>query len=90
MGAANLDQDQFRFRDNDGSETGATWRQLANTNDTLGVDTTYRLRFMVEEYNGGSKGNVDFEFQYNLNAAGWNNITAVSYTHLTLPTILRV
>lgn len=87
---ANYDQDSFRYRDDDGSESGATWKYTANNNGDLDVDTNYRMRFLIQETNGGDGADVDFEFQYNLGGAGWNNITtsssvikAVTSTHFT-------
>jgi len=69
----------FRYRDDDGSESAATWRQNINTNDTLTIDTTYRMRIGVQGTHVGS-GSSDLVagFQYNVDAAGWNNITTSS------------
>jgi len=78
MASGALDQDSFRSRNNDGNETTATWRKLVNVDDTLLTDVTYRLRLLVQEYAGASFNNVDLEFQYNLNGAGWNDITTTS------------
>src|SRR5210317_1593906 len=73
-------QTTFRYRDDDGSESAATWRQTAGTNDTLNLDTTYRMRFLITATHTGGSGSFDFTggFQYNVDAAGWNNITTSS------------
>lgn len=42
-----IDQNAFRFRNDDGSETTATWRQTQNTNDSNTVSTRFRLRFLL-------------------------------------------
>ncbi len=42
-----LDQEGFRFRNDDGSESAATWRQLQDVNDTISPDTNFRLRTLV-------------------------------------------
>jgi len=72
-------QTAFRYRDDDGSETTATWRQNLNTNDTLTIDTTYRMRFSIQASHTGS-GSADCVagFQYNVDGAGWTTITTSS------------
>jgi hypothetical protein len=72
-------QTSFRYRDDDGSETAATWRQSANVDDTLTLDTTYRMRFLITASHSGT-GSADFTggFEYNVDAAGWNAITTSS------------
>ena len=73
-----LDQDSYRFRNDDGSETTATWIQAINTNATLAVNTTYRLRMLVQNATAGAISDVDLEWQYNLASAGWVDITTSS------------
>ncbi|MBI2429168.1 MAG: fibronectin type III domain-containing protein [Ignavibacteriales bacterium] len=46
---ANTNQGNFRWRNDDGSETSATWRQSQNTNDSLAGINNIRLR--IELYN---------------------------------------
>ncbi len=74
------DQVAFQYRDDDGSESGATDRQAVNINDTLNLDTNYRMRLGVQGAHTGGAGNFDLTvaFQYNVDAAGWNNITTTS------------
>lgn len=73
-----LDQDSFRGRDDDGSESVATWKAAANTNWTQEVDENFRVRFLIQETAGGSENNVQPQLQYNLNAAGWTSVTGAS------------
>lgn len=42
-----LEQEGFGFRNDDGSETTATWRQAQDTNDSVSSATRFRLRFLV-------------------------------------------
>lgn len=72
-----MSQAGFRIRNDDGSETTATWTALENTNATLGVDVNKRIRFVVDETAGGAE-NIQCKLQYNLNAAGWNDVNATS------------
>jgi len=46
-GAATLEQEGFRFRNDDGSETTATWRSPENANSTIPLNTNVRLRMLV-------------------------------------------
>lgn len=72
-----VDQDSFRGRNDDGSETTATWKALVNTDWSQNVDENFRARFMLQETAGGNPNN-NFHLQYNLAAAGWNNVTGAS------------
>lgn len=75
------DQDSYRFRNDDGSETTATWRQAVNTPDSIAVDTRFRLRFAFEDTNGGGEmpGGEVFSLQFRQKPSGgsfgsWMNI----------------
>jgi hypothetical protein len=76
-GTPSLDQDSFAFY-NDGTEAAATLIGSVNANPTLGVGITYGARFLVQNVGTASLTNIDLEFQYNKNGAGWNNITTTS------------
>ena len=81
MGActAAWNQVSFRGRDDDGDETTATWKALQNTNWTQAVDENFRVRFEMQETAGCAANNVNnIQLQYNLNAAGWVSVTAIS------------
>lgn len=42
-----LDQEGYRWRNDDGSETTATWKVAQDTNVTLALDANARLRFVI-------------------------------------------
>lgn len=74
----NLVQTAFRFRNDDGSETTATWRQIESVTDITPVDTTFRVRIQVEENATGS-GSCGGQLQVALGAAGsFQNVTTSS------------
>lgn len=73
----NTEQLSFRGRNDDGSESGATWKVLVNTDWTQAVDENFRVRFEIEE-DAGASFTLDPQLQYNLNGAGWNNVTGAS------------
>ena len=76
MGATTREQTSFRIRDDDGSESAATWRQAINVDDTLAVDTNFRIRFGYTI--AGMNGAQDCQLEYNLASAGWNPVNATS------------
>jgi hypothetical protein len=73
----NLEQLSFRGRNDNGSETTATWKATENTNWSQSVDTNFRVRFVCQvlEAAGGSS---TMQLQYNRNAIGWNDVTTTS------------
>ncbi len=71
---ATFDQDSFRGRNDDGSETTATWKANANINWTQAVDENFRVRFLIQETAGVAESNFKEDLQYNLNGAGWNDV----------------
>ncbi|MCH9046449.1 MAG: hypothetical protein IIA40_10120 [SAR324 cluster bacterium] len=73
-----LNQDGFRGRNDDGSESAATWKAALNTDWTQAVDENFRIRFLVTETGGAASNNVQPQLQYNLNSAGWNDVNATS------------
>ena len=68
----------FRGRNDDGSQTAATWIEALNTDWYQPWDENFRLRFVVAETAGGDAKNPDVHFQYNLNGGGWNDVTTSS------------
>src|SRR5512138_833852 len=70
-------QRNFRIRNDDGSESAATWKQAINVNTTVGTLDRFRVR--LDLYNNNTRaGTTDWTWQYNRNAAGWNAITTSS------------
>jgi len=67
-----LNQVGYRFRNDNGSETSATWAANQNTafNPTITGDYQFRLRFEINEV-GAAAGNASFQVQHNINGAGW-------------------
>jgi hypothetical protein len=76
-----LAQSHYRFGIDSGTESTHGWHAAENTAPTagdLGLDTTFLLRFNVQASGGVAHGNIDLQFQYQLNGGGWVNITTSS------------
>jgi hypothetical protein len=76
-------QGVWRWRNNDGTETSATWRAPQNTPIMISsVDSTLRLR--IEMYNNGSGGLLDgalFEDSSNEEGGHWDTIKLEANTN---------
>ena len=75
---ASFAQNGFRGRNDDGNETTATWKAAQNTNWSQAVDTNFRVRFQIQEGAACAGANKQWRLQYNLNSAGYVNVTATS------------
>lgn len=77
-GTISLVQEGFRFRNDDGSETTATWKAAEDTGITLPSGNTVRLRLVIDA-TGAS--NAIPQLEYRLQPAGnnnWGNWTKVT------------
>jgi hypothetical protein len=65
-----LDQAYYRFRNDDGSESGASWKAAENTNVFIEEGQVFRIRYVITT-NTGPLSDQICQHQYNLNGAGW-------------------
>lgn len=79
MQNATLDQSGYRFRNDDGGETGATWIAGTNTGVTFNVtrEGAFRLRLAITETAGAATtgSGTSFQIQYSLNGGTWTTPT---------------
>jgi hypothetical protein len=68
----------WRVRNDDGTQVDATWKAAQNTNAIVNVDEIFRVRFRGGDTGGASGTWTTPQLQYNLNSAGWNNVTGSS------------
>lgn len=75
---ASANQGAYRWRNDDGNQTAASWKSTANTATTVGaVDQPLRLR--MEIYNGSTSWSYSFNMsplQYRKNGGAWTSITS--------------
>lgn len=76
--AVNLHQTHFRFGVDELAESTHGWLAAEDANASKLPNQNFLLRFTVQETGGTAAANVDNQFQYNKNGAGWNNITTTS------------
>lgn len=75
-------QDGFRFRNDDGSQTAATWIDALNTNVDLEQDAVFRLRVRVQQTSSAmttNAGNTEknFKLRVSQNGGAYADIGAV-------------
>lgn len=74
----NVVQTAFRFRNDDGSETAATWKAAENTNvASQATGTNFRVRLEVVE-NAGGTGSAGGQLQVSLNGGTFQSVTSSS------------
>lgn len=73
-----LQQVAFRGFVDDGAPGAATAHAAENTDWTQEANTNFRVRFELEERDGGFENNVQVRLQYNRNGTGWNDVTDLS------------
>jgi hypothetical protein len=87
MGApAKWRQQSFHGYADDDVEGSATSKAATNVNWTQDVDENFRVRFLIQNY-GGTDASVVAQLQYNLNAAGWNNVTNASSVCISVTSV---
>ena len=69
-------QTVFRLRNDDGSQTTATWKQNENVNDTINANENFRARFVIDETNSRAWTNKNWTLYYDLNGGGYLAVTA--------------
>jgi hypothetical protein len=79
-GVYTINQASYRFRNDDGSESTATWKAAENAKleiTSIAADIPFRLRVMVQE-TGGETGTSSFKLQRSVNGGAYADITTTS------------
>jgi len=71
-------QTGFWGREDDGSESTATFKGSQSSNFSQAVDTKFRVRFLVDEQNSKAWSNVSFNLYYQINGGGYSAVTDTS------------
>lgn len=75
---AQVRQKAYRFRNDDGGETNATWKAAKDTNVTLVATAEFRLRFVLEEYGGAEASADNRQVWFSYNSGAWTRATGTS------------
>ena len=70
---ATLEQEGFRFRNDDGSESTATWKDAQDANITLASDTAFRLRMLINATLDPDVKNLQLECRYKATGGSFQN-----------------
>jgi len=76
--AVTIGQAGFRGRNDDGSETTATFKAAQNTNWTQQVDTNFRVRFLMQNSGTTALNNLVAQLEFTLNGGASTNVTGAS------------
>jgi hypothetical protein len=68
---SSVQQRVFRFRNDNGSETTATWKAAENTNISIDLATSFRLRILLYEQNVNAVSYVSPNIEYRKNSGSW-------------------
>lgn len=71
-------QQSFRFRNDDGSQTTATWSQTANVNDQRKPFVIFRCRFLIQQTVSTANTALAraFKLRYSLNSGTYTDVGA--------------
>lgn len=64
-----IEQEGFRFRDDDGNEATANWSQLQDVDDTIGQEENFRLRILLDATDDPDSQQFTIEYKETSDAA---------------------
>jgi hypothetical protein len=87
-GGASWQQKSYRIRNDDGSESAATWLYALNTSGDVEMDKIVRVRLCIRNYSsgghgGGGGGTIAFKLQAKINSGSYADISSSSACQYT-------
>jgi len=76
--AATIEQEGFRFRNDDGDEDGATWKANQDVNITLAADTAARIRMLLNATGDPDSIGAQLEYRYKPSGGAFGSWTKVN------------
>jgi hypothetical protein len=73
-----LEQTSFRVRNDDGTQTSATWADRAGLSALRTQAVTFRLRVSIRNYHASASVATGFKLQYSREGSSWTDVTASS------------
>lgn len=77
-------QVSFRSRNDNGSETTATWRQNQNVNDSIPTGTNFRIRFRIDETAVRAWTSKNWNLYYSYDGGAYTPVTGSSKIQFSL------
>ena len=82
-GGASYQQKEFRIRNDDGNESGASWMYSLNTDGDVKANKIFRVRFTIKNttgsMGGGGGSEADgFKLQASINSGAYSDISSSS------------
>jgi hypothetical protein len=78
VSSAAIEQEGFRFRNDDGSESAATWKANQDTNITLAADTAARIRMLLNATGDPASIGAQLEYRYKPSGGAFGSWTKVN------------
>jgi hypothetical protein len=78
VAAATIEQEGFRFRNDDGSESAATWKDSQDVNITLAANTSTRLRAILNATGDPASIGAQLEYRYKPSGGAFGSWTKVN------------
>jgi len=76
--AGTIEQEGFRFRNDDGSESAATWKANQDTNITLAAATVVRIRMLLNATGDPASIGAQLEYRYKPSGGAFGSWTKVN------------
>jgi hypothetical protein len=76
--SAPTEQEGFRFRNDDGSESAATWKASQDTNINLAADTAARIRMLLNATGDPASIGAQLEYRYKPSGGAFGSWTKVN------------
>jgi hypothetical protein len=73
-----IEQEGFRFRNDDGSESAATWKADQDVNITLAADTAFRLRALLNATGDPASIGAQAEYRYKPSGGAFGSWTKIN------------
>lgn len=80
--ASSYTQFAFRFRNDDGSQTGATWKESENVNASINTGSVFRLRIQIGQTVTDANTGLtrSYKVRYSLNSGAYTDVAAIGST----------
>ncbi len=79
---AEIKQTHYRFRNDDGNEINASWKENEDTPTTISASEQLRLRFLVNNIGNLSSGDINYQIEYTQKTSSCSTIADANWEAL--------